>query len=126
MTSEFGSRSSPCASCSSNHADIDIGAPIGTPVRAADGGKVLYAGWLSGYGKTMIVEHTNGRMTLYAHLDAMDVSAGTAVRQGQAIARSGQSGLGTGPHLHFEVIEGAIPGNWRSGSSINPRQRVQF
>jgi len=126
VTSEFGSRSSPCASCSSNHAGIDLGAPIGTPVRAADGGKVLYAGWLSGYGKTMIVEHANGRMTLYAHLDSMDVSTGTAVQQGQAIARSGQSGLGTGPHLHFEVIEGATPGNWRSGSSINPRQRVQF
>jgi len=126
VTSEFGSRSSPCASCSSNHAGIDIGTPIGTPVRAADGGRVLYAGWLSGYGKTMIVEHANGRMTLYAHLDSMDVSAGTSVRQGQAIARSGQSGLGTGPHLHFEVLEGATPGNWRSGSPINPRQRVQF
>jgi hypothetical protein len=126
VTSEFGPRSSPCASCSSNHAGIDIGTPIGTPVRAADDGKVLYAGWLSGYGKTMIVEHTNGRMTLYAHLDSMDVSTGTTVRQGQAIARSGQSGLGTGSHLHFEVIEGATPGNWRSGSSINPRQRVQF
>ncbi|OUC14548.1 MAG: peptidase M23 [Alkalinema sp. CACIAM 70d] len=126
VTSEFGSRSSPCASCSSNHAGIDIGTPIGTPVRASDGGRVLYAGWLSGYGKTMIVEHANGTMTLYAHLDSMDVSTGTAVRQGQAIARSGQSGLGTGPHLHFEVIEGATPGNWQSGSSINPRQRVQF
>jgi hypothetical protein len=126
VTSEFGPRSSPCASCSSNHAGIDIGTPIGTPVRAADGGRVLYAGWLSGYGKTMIVEHANGRMTLYAHLDSMDVNAGTTVRQGQAIARSGQSGLGTGPHLHFEVLEGATPGNWRSGSSINPRQRVQF
>lgn len=126
VTSEFGPRSSPCASCSSNHAGIDIGTPIGTPVRAADGGRVLYAGWLSGYGKTMIVEHANGRMTLYAHLDSMDVSTGTAVRQGQAIARSGQSGLGTGPHLHFEVLEGATPGNWRSGSPINPRQRVQF
>lgn len=126
VTSEFGPRSSPCASCSSNHAGIDIGTPIGTPVRAADGGRVLYAGWLSGYGKTMIVEHANGRMTLYAHLDSMDVNAGTPVRQGQAIARSGQSGLGTGPHLHFEVLEGATPGNWRSGSPINPRQRVQF
>ncbi|MGI0492529.1 M23 family metallopeptidase [Alkalinema pantanalense CENA528] len=126
VTSEFGPRSSPCASCSSNHAGIDIGTPIGTPVRAADDGSVLYAGWLSGYGKTLIVEHTNGRMTLYAHLDSMDVSVGTTVQQGQAIARSGQSGLGTGPHLHFEVIEGATPGNWRSGSSINPRQRVQF
>lgn len=126
ITSEFGPRSSPCASCSSNHAGIDIGAPIGTPVRAADGGRVLYAGWLSGYGKTMIVEHTNGRMTLYAHLDSMDVSTGTPVQQGQTISHSGQSGLGTGPHLHFEVIEGATPGNWRSGSSINPRQRVQF
>jgi murein DD-endopeptidase MepM/ murein hydrolase activator NlpD len=126
VTSEFGPRSSPCASCSSNHAGIDIGTPIGTPVRAADGGRVLYAGWLSGYGKTMIVDHANGRMTLYAHLDSMDVSAGTPVQQGQAIARSGQSGLGTGPHLHFEVLEGATPGNWRSGSPINPRQRVQF
>jgi murein DD-endopeptidase MepM/ murein hydrolase activator NlpD len=126
VTSEFGPRSSPCPRCSANHAGIDISTPIGTSVRAADGGKVLYAGWLSGYGRTVIVEHGGGRMTLYAHLDSMDVQVGTLVQQGQAIARSGQSGLGTGPHLHFEVIEGATPGNWRSGSPINPRQRVRF
>ena len=82
ITSEFGPRSSPCPRCSANHAGIDISTPIGTSVRAADGGKVLYAGWLSGYGRTVIVEHGGGRMTLYAHLDSMDVQAGTLVQQG--------------------------------------------
>jgi hypothetical protein len=126
VTSEFGHRDSPCSGCSSFHKGIDFGVPIGTPVQAADGGTVAYAGWLSGYGNTMIVDHGNGTMTLYAHLDSMDVKAGTAVSQGQAIARSGDTGVGTGAHLHFEVIEGATPGDWRSGQSADPRSYVLF
>jgi murein DD-endopeptidase MepM/ murein hydrolase activator NlpD len=126
VTSEFGHRDSPCSGCSSFHKGIDFGVPIGTPVQAADGGTVAYAGWLSGYGNTMIVDHGNGTMTLYAHLDSMDVKSGTAVAKGQAIARSGDTGVGTGAHLHFEVIEGATPGDWRSGQSVDPRNYVSF
>jgi murein DD-endopeptidase MepM/ murein hydrolase activator NlpD len=74
----------------------------------------------------MIVDHGNGTMTLYAHLDSMDVNAGTAVAKGQVIARSGDTGVGTGAHLHFEVIEGATPGDWRSGQSVDPRNYVAF
>jgi hypothetical protein len=126
ITSEYGERESPCAGCSSFHKGIDFGVGEGTPVGAADGGTVLYAGWFSGYGNTVIVDHGNGTMTLYAHLSEMDAGVGSQVAQGQTIARSGQTGIGTGAHLHFEVITGATPGDYYSGTSVNPRDYVQF
>jgi hypothetical protein len=125
-TSEYGGRESPCAGCSSFHKGLDFGVGEGTPVGAADGGTVIYAGWFSGYGNTVIVDHGNGMMTLYAHLSEMDAGVGSQVAQGQTIARSGQTGIGTGAHLHFEVITGATPGDYYSGTSVNPRDYVQF
>lgn len=126
VTSEFGPRDNPCAGCSNNHRGIDIGTPEGTPVQAADGGQVVYAGWAEGYGNTVIIDHGSGRQTRYAHLSSMNVSAGTAVNQGQHIADSGMTGLGTGPHLHFEVRTGATPGQPFSGTAVNPRQHINF
>lgn len=126
VTSEFGPRDSPCAGCSSNHRGIDIGTPEGTPVQAADGGQVVYAGWAEGYGNTVIIDHGNGRQTRYAHLSSMNVSVGIAVDQGQHIADSGMTGLGTGPHLHFEVRTGATPEQPFSGTAVNPRQYINF
>jgi murein DD-endopeptidase MepM/ murein hydrolase activator NlpD len=126
VTSEFGPRSSPCSGCSSNHRGIDIGTPEGTPVSAADGGQVVYAGWAEGYGNTVIIDHGGGKQTRYAHLSAMTVTAGTSVSQGQEIASSGSTGVGTGPHLHFEVREGATPGQPFSGTAVNPRQYINF
>lgn len=126
VTSEFGLRSSPCAGCSASHQGIDIGTPTGTPVQAADSGQVAFAGWLSGYGRTMVVDHGNGTMTLYAHLESFTVPEGASVAQGQPIARSDSSGVGTGAHLHFEVIENATPGDWHSGQSVDPRQHIPF
>jgi murein DD-endopeptidase MepM/ murein hydrolase activator NlpD len=126
VTSEFVPRDSPCAGCSNNHRGIDIGTPEGTPVQAADGGQVVYAGWAEGYGNTVIIDHGNGRQTRYAHLSSMNVAVGTAVDQGQQIADSGMTGLGTGPHLHFEVRTGTTPGQPFSGTAVNPRQYVNF
>jgi len=126
ITSEFGLRSSPCTGCSASHQGIDIGTPTGTSVQVADSGQVAFAGWLSGYGRTMVVDHGNGTMTLYAHLESFTVPEGAAVTQGQPIARSDSSGVGTGAHLHFEVIENATPGDWRSGQSVDPRQHILF
>ncbi|HEY9539438.1 MAG TPA: M23 family metallopeptidase, partial [Kiloniellaceae bacterium] len=86
---------------------INIAAPRGTPVRAAENGVVAYAGEeLKGFGKLLLVKHADGWVTAYAHNEALLVSAGDTVRQGQTIARVGSSGHVDRPQLHFEVRRG--------------------
>lgn len=126
VTSEFGPRSRPCAGCSAFHLGIDFGVPDGTPVKAADGGKIVYAGWMQGYGNTVVIDHGNGLMTLYAHNSELQVKVGDTVSQGQVITQSGHSGLGTGAHLHFTVIEGATPGDVYSGHEVDPRKYLRL
>lgn len=91
------------------HDGIDISAPEGTPVLAAGAGVVVYTGRQSGYGAIVIVKHDGGLVTLYAHNSAVLVKDGDRVDAGTPIARVGQSGRTTGPHLHFEVREGTKP-----------------
>ncbi|HSB20742.1 MAG TPA: M23 family metallopeptidase [Anaeromyxobacteraceae bacterium] len=91
------------------HDGIDVAAPEGAPVTAAADGTVVYAGQQAGYGHVVILRHPGGLLTLYAHNARVLVSEGSRVRAGQAIARVGQSGSTTGPHLHFEVREGTRP-----------------
>ncbi len=88
------------------HPGIDYVASVGTPVMAAGSGTVvaISSGWSGGYGFVVLVNHGNGVVTRYAHLSGVNVSAGQRVEQGQIIARSGNSGRSTGPHLHFEKI----------------------
>ena len=93
------------------HDGIDIAAPEGTPIGAAAGGSVVYAGEQSGYGSIVILKHAAGLLTLYAHASAILVRLGDRVAAGQPIARVGRSGKTTGPHLHFEVREGTRPRN---------------
>jgi murein DD-endopeptidase MepM/ murein hydrolase activator NlpD len=93
------------------HDGIDIAAPEGTPVAAAAAGKVIYAGEQAGYGALVILKHDGGLVTLYAHNSRLLVSEGERVRRGQPIARVGESGRTSGPHLHFEVREGTRPKN---------------
>jgi murein DD-endopeptidase MepM/ murein hydrolase activator NlpD len=93
------------------HDGIDISAPEGTPVLAAGGGVVVYTGRQSGYGAIVIVKHDGGLVTLYAHNSAVLVKEGERVEAGTPIARVGQSGRTTGPHLHFEVRDGTRPRN---------------
>jgi lipoprotein NlpD len=93
------------------HDGIDIAAPEGTPVLAAADGAVIYAGEQAGYGAVVILKHEGGLVTLYAHNSRLLVSQGARVRRGQPIARVGQTGRTTGPHLHFEVREGTRPKN---------------
>ncbi len=93
------------------HDGIDIAAPEGTPIHAAGEGTVIFAGEQSGYGSIVIVKHEGGLVTLYAHASKVLVDEGARVRRGEAIARVGQTGRTTGPHLHFEVRDGTRPRN---------------
>lgn len=103
-----------------NHDGIDIGTPMGSSVKASDGGQVIFAGEYRGYGLTVDIAHCNGYVTRYAHLSDVLVSNGQAVSQGQVVARSGATGAGTGPHLHFEIRQG----QW--GTPYNPRKFIAF
>ena len=112
ITSPFGSRSHPIYGTTRFHSGIDIGADYGDSVQAADGGVVVSAGWLGGYGKCVIIDHGNGISSLYGHNSELLVSEGQRVRKGQVISRVGSTGDSTGPHLHFEVRQ--------NGSPVNP------
>jgi len=94
------------------HLGIDIGASYGSTIKAADGGKVTYAGWKGSYGYLVIIKHDNGDQTYYAHCSKLLVKYGDKVYQGQAIAKVGSTGNSTGPHLHFEIRKG--------GKTVNP------
>ncbi len=105
VTSEFGWRNDPFTGALRYHRGIDFKAAYGEGVPAAGDGRVVEAADNGAYGLTVVVEHTNGMKTRYAHLSAMGVGVGDRVLQGQEIGRVGQSGRATGPHLHFEVIQ---------------------
>ncbi|MCI1693413.1 M23 family metallopeptidase [Aneurinibacillus aneurinilyticus] len=93
------------------HAGIDIATPIGTPVYTSDNGRVAFVGTKSGYGKVMMVDHGNGYRTLYGHLDGFVAKPGDIVVKGEVIAKSGNTGRSTGPHLHFEIHKDGEPVN---------------
>lgn len=111
LTSGFGYR------WGTNHNGIDWGVPTGTAVKASSGGVVIRSGWFSTYGICVDIQHPNGTMTRYAHLSKTLVSVGQTVEQGEQIARSGNTGNSTGPHLHFEIRIGNTP--------IDPATKLQ-
>jgi len=94
------------------HHGLDIACPVGTPIRAAQAGKVTFSGTRSVYGKTIVIEHANGTETLYAHISKSMVKEGQQVKRGQVIALVGLTGRTTGPHLHFQI-------NYK-GNTVNP------
>ena len=111
LMSPFGGRTDPFSGEGAIHTGVDLEASMGTPVRAAGDGVVVYADWESGYGRLIIVDHGNGVQTYYGHLSKFSVVPGEEVRRGDVIARSGASGRATSPHLHYEVRMGGTPVN---------------
>jgi len=112
VTSRFGSR------WGSTHTGTDIGAASGTSIYAAAGGTVLFSGWKGTLGKLIVINHGNGVQTYYAHCSSLLVSKGDTVSAGQLIAKVGNTGRSTGPHLHFEIR--------LNGSALNPQKYIGF
>jgi murein DD-endopeptidase MepM/ murein hydrolase activator NlpD len=94
------------------HRGVDLRAPEGTPVRTMAAGRVRYAGWMSGYGNVVWVDHPRDVISVYAHLSQIHVATGAAIARGELVGLSGSTGDVTGPHLHFEV--------WKSGRPVDP------
>jgi Membrane proteins related to metalloendopeptidases len=117
QSSGFGRRSAPTKGASSYHKGIDWATPTGTPVYASCGGTVSRAGWGSGYGYVVYIDHEDGRQTRYGHLSKVLVSVGQTVKQGEKIALSGNTGISTGPHLHFEILI--------NGTQVNPLKYLE-
>lgn len=106
MRSGFGFRRHPVLGYSKMHTGVDWSAPVGTPIVASGNGTVEKAGWMSGYGRQVVLKHSNGYETTYNHMSgiARGVSPGAQVRQGQVVGYVGSTGLSTGAHLHYEVM----------------------
>jgi murein DD-endopeptidase MepM/ murein hydrolase activator NlpD len=112
QSSGFGRRSAPKKGASTNHKGVDWATPTGTAVVASSGGTVVKAGWGSGYGYVVYINHADGRQTRYGHLSKILVNVGESVKQGERIALSGNTGVSTGPHVHFEILI--------NGRQVNP------
>ena len=109
ITSGFGIRKHPIGRHYKMHNGVDIASPTGTHIKAPAGGKVVYAGRSSGYGKTLVIQHGYGISSMYAHLHKIHVKKGTRLKKGELIAEVGATGYTTGPHLHYEVHVDGIP-----------------
>jgi len=117
VTSPFGWRTSPFGGGRQFHSGIDIGAPMGAPVRAAMAGRVSSAGWDNVMGNFVVINHHSGYRTLYGHLSRILVRQGAYVATGERIGDVGSTGQSTGPHLHFTVF--------RNGVLVNPRNLMR-
>ena len=132
VTSGFAMRFHPILQNWRQHAGVDYGAPMGTPVRVVSDGVVEFAGWQNGYGNVVSVKHADDRSTLYAHLSRIDVRKGQAVSQGMHVGAVGMTGWATGPHLHFEFKVGGMQrdpsmiGSLANTVTLSPAARAQF
>lgn len=118
ISSSFGRRTHPILRYKRMHEGLDLPKPFGTPVYPARSGRVIKAGWYAGYGNLVEVRHTDGASTRYGHLSKVLVQDGQWVTRGKTLlGKVGNSGLSTGPHLHFEVRD-------RNGRALNPRSKI--
>ena len=108
ITARFGASGSRWAR---KHTGIDYAGPTGDPIRAADGGKVIFAGWNGSYGKMVKISHGNGLETWYAHMSSIYVKSGQRVSKGSTIGAIGSTGNSSGPHVHFEVRKNGVAKN---------------
>lgn len=119
VSSEFGLRPNPFGGKGYElHDGIDFRGPIGTPIYATANGVVVTARYSGGYGKHVRIDHGYGYETLYAHLNAVNVSVGDTVRRGDLIGELGNTGRSSGPHLHYGI--------YRKGQAVNPRYYLQL
>jgi murein DD-endopeptidase MepM/ murein hydrolase activator NlpD len=112
FTSGFGYRRDPKTGGGRMHKGVDFAGPVGTPLYATADGVVTHAGWSSGYGRLVKIQHEFGIETRYGHLSKLNVTVGQRVSRGERIGDMGASGRVTGPHLHYEVRVG--------GEAVNP------
>ncbi|MDR0399441.1 MAG: peptidoglycan DD-metalloendopeptidase family protein [Treponema sp.] len=112
LTSPFGWRNDPISGVRRHHSAIDLAAATGVPIKAAQDGKVAVAGIDATYGRFVILEHSGGYQTMYAHMSVVSVRQGGSVIQGAKIGEVGSTGYSTGPHLHFAV--------YKNGRAVNP------
>lgn len=122
VSSGYGWRTHPLTGRRRFHAGIDISAPTGTPVVAVGAGTVVSAGWRSGYGKTITIQHSETQQTLYGHLSEISVQAGQTIAQGTVIGLVGSTGNSTGPHLHYESL---MP-NGDRWTAVNPSEEIKY
>lgn len=116
ISSEYGYRTSPISGKKEFHNGLDIPAPYGSAIVAAEAGTVTYAGWMNGYGYTIIIDHGSGITSLYGHNSSLVAKKGQKVSRGQTIAKCGSTGWSTGNHCHFTISKG--------GSAVNPHNYV--
>ena len=109
ITSQYGPRNTGIKGASTNHKGVDIGGVgYNSEVRAAKAGTVIISSYASSYGNYVSISHGSGNTTVYAHLSSRKVSVGQRVEQGQLIGITGSTGISSGPHLHFEIMEGGV------------------
>ena len=111
VSSSFGMRVHPILGSHRFHRGVDLRAGFGTPIRASAEGRVTFAGWNGGYGRQVMIDHGQGLASMYAHMSRMAARPGSQVRRGDIIGYVGSTGLSTGPHLHYEVLQNGKPVN---------------
>ena len=116
VSSGFITRTSPISGKTENHNGLDLPAPRGTSIYAADAGKVVIARHSSSWGNYVTIDHGGGMMTLYAHASSLNVTVGQTVKKGDTIAYVGSTGWSTGNHLHFTV--------YKNGVAVNPASYI--
>jgi murein DD-endopeptidase MepM/ murein hydrolase activator NlpD len=117
ITDRFGVRIHPIYGVRNFHRGLDLAAPIGTPIRAAKSGEVVFSGYRQGYGRCVVIEHGDGTETWYAHCYRLLARAGVKVKSGERVATVGSSGSSTGPHLHFEIR--------KQNRAVNPQKYLR-